>query len=279
MQANTVEWQIQRRDCQRHLSVRRRRPALAVDRPEHLHAGARVHGRGDRHDLPYPFFGGDRPFANFLRVISFESTAVSRFNGLTLELNRRFAGDKQLRVAYTLGKVVDTVPDATAVVPGNSSDDVKYASNPANFDADRTVGNNDQRHRFVASGLYSTNGLASGLDGFMAGLVRGWSFSAILTAQSGQPYTARVGVVDLNNDGNASNDLAPGTTRNQFRLPSVVTFDPRIARDLPLGRTKVQLIWEVNLFNRDNIIGVPIRHGGHDFDAQHDVRASHRERR
>jgi hypothetical protein len=190
-------------------------------------------------------------------VIAFESTAVSRFNGLTLELNRRFSGDKQFRVAYTLGKVVDTVPDATAVVPGNPGDDVKYASNPVNFDADRTVGNNDQRHRFVASGVYSTNGLASGLDGFLASLVRNWSFSAILTAQSGQPYTARVGAVDLNNDGNNRNDIAPGTTRNQFRLPSVVTFDPRIARDLPLGRTRVQLIWEAfNLFNRDNIIAV-----------------------
>ena len=65
------------------------------------------------------------------------------------------------------------------------------------------------------------------------------------------------------NDLNASNDLAPGTTRNQFRLPSVVTFDPRIARDLPLGRTKVQLIWEAfNLFNRDNIIGVTTTYYG-----------------
>jgi hypothetical protein len=172
-------------------------------------------------------------------------------------LNRRFSGDKQFRVAYTLGKVVDTVPDATAVVPGNAGDDVKYASNPVDFDADRTVGNNDQRHRFVASGVFSTNGLASGLDGFLRGLVNGWSFSAIWTAQSGQPYTARVGAADLNNDGNNRNDIAPGTTRNQFRLPSVVTFDPRIARDLPLGRSRVQLIWEAfNLLNRSNIIGV-----------------------
>ena len=45
--------------------------------------------------------------------------------------------------------------------------------------------------------------------------------------------------------------------RNQFRLPSIVTFDPRIARDIPIGRTRVQLIWEAfNLFNRDNITGV-----------------------
>jgi hypothetical protein len=87
--------------------------------------------------------------------------------------------------------------------------------------------------------------------------VRNWSFSLIFTAQSGQPYTARVGAVDLNGDGNTRNDIAPGTVRNQFRLPTVVSFDPRIARDVALGPTKVQLIWEAfNLFNRDNINGV-----------------------
>jgi hypothetical protein len=36
-----------------------------------------------------------------------------------------------------------------------------------------------------------------------------------------------------------------------------VTFDPRIARDIPLGRHRLQLISEAfNLFNRDNINGV-----------------------
>jgi hypothetical protein len=207
--------------------------------------------------VTYPFFGADRPFGNFQRVIAFEATAVSRYNGLTLELNRRFAGNTQFRLAYTLGKVVDTVPDATAVVPGNPGDDVKYASNPADFDVDRTAGNNDQRHRFVASGVFSTAGLATRLDGFWRALADGWSLSGILTAQSGQPYTARVGAVDLNNDGNTRNDIAPGTRRNQFRLPAMVSLDPRIARDLPAGALRVQLIWEAfNLFNRNNISAV-----------------------
>ena len=91
----------------------------------------------------------------------------------------------------------------------------------------------------------------------MGTLVRNWSFSVILTAQSGQPYTARVGAVDLNGDGNTRNDIAPGTVRNQFRLPSIVTFDPRIAREIPMGPARLQLIWEAfNLFNRDNISSV-----------------------
>ena len=205
----------------------------------------------------YHFFGSDRQFANFQRVIAFESTAESRYNGLTFELNRRFARQLQFRAAYTLGKVEDTVPDATAVVPGNAGDDLKYASNPANFDADRTYGNNDQRHRFVLSTVYDTSGFASGFEGVTRTLLDGWSLSAIFTAQSGQPYTARVGAVDLNGDGNTRNDIAPGTARNEFRLPAIVTFDPRVARVIPIGDARVHLIWEAfNLFNRDNISGV-----------------------
>jgi outer membrane receptor protein involved in Fe transport len=210
---------------------------------------------GTSDTLPYHFFAATRPFANFTRVVSFEATAESRYNGITLELNRRLADHLQFRAAYTLGKVEDTVPDATAVVLG--TDDPKYASNPADFDADRTVGNNDQRHRFVLSGIYDTGGLSEKMNGWAKTLVKDWSFSAILTAQSGQPYTARVGSVDLNGDGNTRNDIAPGTVRNQFRLPSIVTFDPRIARQIPAGAAQINVIWEAfNLFNRDNISGV-----------------------
>ena len=186
------------------------------------------------------------PFTNFARIISFQSTAVSTFNGLTVEANRRF-GDLQARVAYTLGKVTDTVPDATAVVPG--TDDAKFASNPADFETDRAPGNNDQRHRFVVSGVY-TSGKARGM------LAGGWTIAAIFNAQSGQPYSGYVSN-DINLDQNARNDIAPGTTRNEFRLPSQVTLDPRIAKDIPAGKATVQLIWEAfNLFNRDNISGV-----------------------
>ena len=260
MQANAaIEWQIQAQTTltATYLFVDGDQLSRSIDRNIGTLGSRTFTLANSSTSYAYPFFGADRPFDNFQRVIAFESSAVSRYNGMTLELNRRFANDLQFRAAYTLGKVVDTVPDATAVVPGNAGDDVKYASNPVDFNADKTVGNNDQRHRFVASGVYSTNGLAAGREGVSRVLIRGWAFSGILTAQSGQPYTARVGAVDLNNDGNTRNDIAPGTTRNQFRLPSIVTFDPRITRDIAAGRTRVQLIWEAfNLFNRDNINAV-----------------------
>ena len=46
----------------------------------------------------YHFFAAaDRPFASFSRVIAFESTAESRYNGLTFELNRRWVWRKRGR--------------------------------------------------------------------------------------------------------------------------------------------------------------------------------------
>ena len=199
-----------------------------------------VAGTGET--MRYHFFGTDRPFRGFQRVIAFESNAESRYHGLTFDLNRRFAGNSMFRVAYTLGRVIDTVPDATAVLPGSVQDDQKHASNPGDFEVDRTFGNNDQRHRLVASGVYGAGG---------------WWLSGILTAQSGQPYSARV-AGDLNGDGNARNDLAPGTRRNTYRLPAIIQLDARVARDIPLsGRVRAQLIAEAfNLFNRDNINSV-----------------------
>jgi hypothetical protein len=212
-----------------------------------------VAGTGEQ--LTYHRFGPG-PFTNFARVISFESTAESTFNGLTLELNRRFSRRVSARAAYTLGKVEDTVPDATAVVPGSSTDDAKYASNPADFDADRTAGNNDQRHRFVFSGVYDSSGV--GDTTWTRVLLADWVISSIFTAASGQPYSARVGNVDLNNDGNTRNDYAPGTARNQFVLPNYYAFDLRVARTIPLaGRVAFQPIFEVyNLFNSDNVSSV-----------------------
>jgi hypothetical protein len=198
----------------------------------------------------YTFAPG--PFTNFTRVISFQSTAESRYNGVTFEVNRRFSQNYQYRLAYTLGKVEDTVPDATAVVP-EGSDDRKFASNPADFEADRAPGSNDQRHRFVASAIYSTNGLASRFDGLAETLLSDWTLSVIFTAQSGQPYSAYAST-DINRDNNRFNDLAPGTTRNQYRFPTAMSLDPRVARDVRIGGdVRLTLIWEAfNLLNRAN---------------------------
>ena len=202
----------------------------------------------------YQFAPG--PFTNFARVISFQSTARSRYDGIAVEWNRRFSQGYQYRLSYTLGKVRDTVPDATAVVP-EGSDDRKFASNPADFEADYAPGNNDQRHRFVGSVVYTTDIFADRVGGMWEDILKDWTLSAIYTVQNGFPYSAYVST-DINRDLNRFNDLAPGTTRNQFRFPAHISLDPRVARNIPLpGDTQLSLIWEAfNLLNRPNYTAV-----------------------
>ncbi len=192
-----------------------------------------------------------RPFTNFDRIIQFESTAESEYNGLTFELRKRFDGRWLYNVAYTLGKVEDTVPDATAVVP-NGSDDAKFPSNPFDFDADRAPGNNDQRHRLVVSGLWDLDYLPNA-TGLRRALLGGWTASWIATWQTGQPYSKTV-TNDLNRDGNTRNDIVPGS-RNSLRLPDTYNVDLRLAKRIPLtGGTDLELIAEAfNLFDRDNV--------------------------
>ena len=196
-----------------------------------------------------------RPFANFNRVIAFESSARSKYNGLTLDLQRRFANNWQARLAWTHSTVKDNKPDATAVVPFSSGDDSKYASDPLNLDRDYTYGDNDVRDRIVLSGVWALDSYAQHLtSGVLKALASGWTISGIASYQSGQPYTPSVNF-DLNNDGNPSNDIAPGFLRNSKRLPSQFDLSPRITRDIGIyGSARLQLIAEAfNVLNRSNV--------------------------
>jgi hypothetical protein len=204
-------------------------------------------------NVSYTTYNG-RPFSNFTRIIEFQSSAKSKYSGLTLDLNKRFSNNWQARLAYTFSNVVDNRPDATAVVPG--TDDAKFVSDPLNFGADYTNGDNDVRHRVVLSGVWSLDSYTEHMNGFAHALFSGWSISGIASYQSGQPYSAVVNA-DLNNDGNRSNDLAPGIRRNALRYPSQFDLAPRITRDIPLiASARLQLIAEAfNLLNRANVNG------------------------
>jgi hypothetical protein len=211
---------------------------------------------GEGRTLTYPRFPSVRPFTGFDRVIAFESTADSVYHGMTVELSKRYSRNFQLRGAYTWSKVIDTVPDATAVVP-QGSDDAKYVQNPLNIRDDRAVGSNDVRHRLVISGVWDLR-YASGLTPALKGIFNGWQLASIFTAQGGIPYTGLVNA-DLNNDGNNRSDRAPDLGRNTFRTPGSVSLDPRVTREVALKeRVKLQFIFEAfNIFNRYNVSSTP----------------------
>ncbi len=200
-------------------------------------------------------YGNDKPFSKFARVIEFQSTADSRYNGLTVELTKRFSHNWQARLAYTLSKVTDNKPDATAVVPA-SGDDAKFASDPQDFGADYAPGDNDVRHRIVLSGVWNMDFGSASQNPVVRFLTSGWTLSGVISFQTGQPYSLTVNG-DLNGDGNNRNDRSPGTSRNSERLPSLFSVDPRISRHIPIGPVDVELIAEAfNVFNAENVIGL-----------------------
>ncbi|MDQ2870407.1 MAG: TonB-dependent receptor [Acidobacteriota bacterium] len=199
----------------------------------------------------YLRYNGVRPFTNFARIIEFQSSSSSRYNGATLEFVKRYSSNWTARVAYTYSKVLDNKPDATAVVPG--TDDAKYAQDPFNLNGDWAPGDNDVRHRLVVSGLWAIDTGRDNPNGFVRFFTSGWSVAGIVTYQTGQPYSAMINT-DLNNDQNFSNDRAPGFARNTFRLPSVFSVDPRISKHVGIGPVDVELIAEAfNVFNNKNV--------------------------
>jgi len=203
--------------------------------------------------LSYKRYTGARPFANFARIIVFESTADSRYNGYTVDVNKHFSHNWQARMSYTFAKVEDNKPDATAVVPGGG-DDAKFIQDPLDIGGDWAPGDNDVRHRVVFSGVWSLDAYTSRLSGWQRALLGGWSLSGIALYQTGQPYSRLVSS-DLNNDGNNRNDRVPGTDRNTERLPSIFSVDPRITKEIGFfGGARLQLIAEAfNVFNESNV--------------------------
>ena len=218
--------------------------------PNETPASATIAGQGNT--VTYNKFPAARPNSSFVRILQFESTADSNYNGLAFQLNKRFAHNFQLVASYTWSHVIDDRPDATAVVPG--TDDGKMLYDPLNPRLDRGSGDDDVRNRFILSGIWQLDSYSRNMGRYAHAVLGGWELAGVFNAQSGQPYTAVVNT-DLNGDGNSRNERAPGTVRNQFRLPAIYTVDPRITRSINITeRAKVQLIGEAfNIFNHPNI--------------------------
>jgi hypothetical protein len=204
--------------------------------------------------LTYGKFTLPPPVAGFDRIWMFGSDANSIYHGLVVALNKRFSRNFQFLGSYTLSKVIDDNPDSNAVTPG--PDDFRVVYDPTNPRADRAAGANDQRHRFVLSGIWELN-YARQLPKAAKAILGGWDVSGILAVQTGQPYSGLVNF-DLNNDGNSSNERTPGLGRDTFYLPSTLSFDPRVTRNMKLTEhAKLQFIWEAfNVFNRGNVTAV-----------------------
>lgn len=197
-------------------------------------------------------FSNPRPILTYQRISLFESTARSFYQGLSVELNRRFSDKFQFYTSYVLSKAKDDKPDQTSVVVG--TDDAKIAQNQFDLSGEYSRSDLDVRHRFIFSPVFNSGTFKHTENKVLRFLLSDYNISGILTAQSGFAYSAIVSG-DPNADGNTANDRAPDTVRNQFSTPSTFQVDLRLARAINFGeRFRITLLAEgFNLFNRANI--------------------------
>jgi len=200
-------------------------------------------------------FPTSRPLSAYQRISLFESTAKSFYQGLSFELNRRFANRWSFSTSYTLSKAKDDKPDQTSVVVGGG-DDGKIAQNQFDLSGEYGRSDLDVRHRFIFSSVYETGRFNSD-NIFLRALLSDYLVTGIFFAQSGFAYSAGVSG-DPNGDGNTANDRAPGTIRNEFSTPPSYIVDMRVGRAIRIGeRAKITLFAEgFNLFNRPNVQSV-----------------------
>ncbi|HXH68785.1 MAG TPA: TonB-dependent receptor [Pyrinomonadaceae bacterium] len=201
-------------------------------------------------------FSNPRPIPTFQRISLFESTAKSFYQGLTIELNRRFANRLQFNTSYTLSKAKDDKPDQTSVVPG-TGDDGKIAENQFDLSGEYGRSDLDVRHRFIFSPVYEMGTFRYSENKIVRALLSDYIFTGIFTAQSGFAYSASVSG-DPNGDGIFLNDRVPGTRRNEFSTPATYQIDMRVGRVIRFGeRYRLSLFVEgFNILNRANVQSV-----------------------
>ena len=182
-------------------------------------AGDLLDGREDRIN---PNFG----------VLLFVTNGVdSSYHAFTGEIRRQFAGTFSLQANYRWSRWLDTSSDTSTGQFQDNSEPGKGAVDAACLPCERGPSLFDIPHRLSVSTVWSPTFFDND-DSILADPVRGWQVAAILTAQSGRPFSVWSGASfsaggDYNADGGGGavgggfydrpNAPAPGSYQSHFR--------------------------------------------------------------
>ena len=220
----------------------------------------------------------DIPQLSGIRAIRFDGKSI--YHAVTFKLLRRLRGDLAFDVAYTLSRSED---DASS--PGPTAFEANLPQDVRNvFPGENALSSFDHRHQFVGSATYELP-FHRRAGGWREGLLGHWRINAIVTAQSGAPFTvniaddrANIGAgpaqrPDMTRDPNLPHGQqtvdrwfdtdafvlqAPfafgSAPRNPVFAPGFANVDMALAKGWLLGSSgRLEFRWEVfNVFNRTN---------------------------
>jgi hypothetical protein len=195
-------------------------------------AGDLLDGREDRIN---PNFG----------VLLFVSNGVSSaYDALTAEVRHEWSGGFSVQANYRWSKWLDTSSDTSTGQFQDNSEPGRGAMDAACLRCERGRSLFDIPHRLSVATMWAPRAFASG-GGVVGALLRGWQVAAILTAQSGRPFSVWNGASfaaggDYNADGGGGavgggfydrpNAPAPGAVKARFSQEDFLTglFDASV---------------------------------------------------
>ena len=203
------------------------------------------------------YIGSARPDPRY-GVIAYDENGVkSYYDGLAVQVNKRFAHGLQALVSYTWSHEID---DGQSY--GESTDNLFQSSNTywlynGNYKADKGSGTLDQRHRAVISWAWAPV-FTHRSGAFYKYVVNNWQLSSITslasgipTSQesitiSGTPVTGMFKTSTINGSGLSSR--VPFLPYNYYYLPPHYNSDARLSKIIPLGENpsrKLYLTFEM----------------------------------
>ena len=164
-----------------------------------------------------PFYPTGSPFANpaLANTTSWVSHGVGLYNSLVVDVRRSFANGFQFRGNYTYSKNLDDGSAWNTSVSANTPAFVEFPLNPK---LDWGPAATDVRHAAAMNGSYELpfgpqRRFLKSSPAFVNMLAAGWTTSAIVTIQSGFPFSPQLGYNPTGN-GDSRNPVRPNWNPN-----------------------------------------------------------------
>ncbi len=136
------------------------------------------------HDGNQAAVGGVAPYPQFGSLATIDTSRASSYHSLQTRLEQRPWHGLSYLLAYTWSKSIDNGSEFVG-----SATEGQYAQDGNNLHGERGLSGFDTRNRLVWSGVYEVP-LAKGIQSHAAqALLRSWQIGAIVSFQSGQPFT------------------------------------------------------------------------------------------
>jgi hypothetical protein len=158
----------------------------------------------------------------FMAWVSYLSTNTnSNYNGATFQLKRHFSKGYLIQGSYTFGKALDVQDDAFAGDFINAGTGYFGTEDANNVHLDYGRSSFDIRHRIAANVVWEIGKFAN-RGAFTRNVLGGWQINAIVSYESGRPFTVFNSAFSPAADYNA--DGGGGTQATGYDRPNAPTF-------------------------------------------------------